>query len=176
MDIKFWRGVGIKSPLIDEIKDQTHARTLLAGCSWWTRPRRQASLASQASPMSSRRSMKGEARGALAGKSGDTTAAIVPGAGGKNPFQCVLDKENKPDGKFAGSRTASKPAAKAAPCCSWIHDVFCARSALSREHASHDSALGKGKRPPLCAAVPHDALQHGICRTGSAPVTSLLGH
>ncbi|CAN0279157.1 unnamed protein product [Pylaiella littoralis] len=53
--------------------------------------------------MSSRRSMKGEARGALAGKSGDTTAAIVPGAGGKNPFQCVLDKENKPDDKREAS-------------------------------------------------------------------------
>lgn len=47
--------------------------------------------------------MKGEARGALAGKPGDATTAggvSAAGAGGKNPFQCVLDKENKPDGEL----------------------------------------------------------------------------
>lgn len=55
--------------------------------------------------------MKGEARGAMAGKPGD--AAAVPGAGGKNPFQCVLDKENTPDGTFAERQY--NMAAKAAP-------------------------------------------------------------
>ncbi|CAM9403996.1 unnamed protein product [Ectocarpus sp. 12 AP-2014] len=40
--------------------------------------------------MSSRRSMKGEARGAVAATAGGEQ-------GGKNPFQCVLDKENRPD-------------------------------------------------------------------------------
>jgi len=38
--------------------------------------------------------MKGEARGAVA-KSGD---GDVAGPGGNNPFQGVLDKENKPAG------------------------------------------------------------------------------
>lgn len=46
--------------------------------------------------MSSRRSMKGEARGAVAATAGG-------GQGGKNPFQCVLDKENRPDGESAYS-------------------------------------------------------------------------
>ena len=41
--------------------------------------------------MSSRRSMTGEARGAMASRPGG-------GDAGKNPFQGVLDKENKPDG------------------------------------------------------------------------------
>lgn len=44
--------------------------------------------------MSSRRSMTGVARGAVA-KPGD---GDVAGPGGKNPFQGVLDKENKPAG------------------------------------------------------------------------------
>lgn len=60
--------------------------------------------------------MKGEARGGLAGKPGDVTAGGVPGAGGKNPFQYVLDKENKPDGKFVpGSKQHGSKAAQAAP-------------------------------------------------------------
>lgn len=49
--------------------------------------------------MSSRRSMKGEARGAVA-KSGD---GDVAGPGGNNPFQGVLDKENKPSGAGKGT-------------------------------------------------------------------------
>lgn len=58
----------------------------------------QSSLPRRAKLMSSRRSMKGEARGAVAAKVCDG-ASSADGAGGKNPFQCVLDKENRPDGE-----------------------------------------------------------------------------
>ncbi|CAM9721136.1 unnamed protein product [Hapterophycus canaliculatus] len=59
--------------------------------------------------MSGRRSMKGEARGAVAAKACDG-ALSADAAGGKNPFQCVLDKENRPDGnREASTKREGRP-------------------------------------------------------------------
>ncbi|CAB1120031.1 unnamed protein product [Ectocarpus sp. CCAP 1310/34] len=57
--------------------------------------------------MSSRRSMKGEARGAVAATAGGEQA-------GKNPFQCVLDKENRPDDNRDMGKREGRPGEAAA--------------------------------------------------------------
>ncbi|CAM9743020.1 unnamed protein product [Ectocarpus sp. 4 AP-2014] len=57
--------------------------------------------------MSSRRSMEGEARGAVAATAGGEQ-------GGKNPFQCVLDKENRPDDNREMGKREGRPGEAAA--------------------------------------------------------------